>query len=134
MTHRFSFLSGYPPIICSRSIRWIGGLLLVYSCVSCATAIPSSPSEKKPWSAGLLKFYQDVISPIDGDRCPMVPTCSAYTYEAIEKHGWFMGWIMGCDRLIRCGGDELDVSEITVRGVERHCLDPVSANDTWWGK
>lgn len=73
-----------------------------------------------------------MISPVDGDRCSMVPSCSDYALQAIEKHGFLMGWIMGCDRLMRCGHDELYRSETLVRGGEVYCVDPVSNNDFWW--
>lgn len=70
---------------------------------------------------------------MDGDRCEMIPSCSAYTAEVVDKHGWFMGWIMGCDRLIRCGGDETRFVEIMVRGDNnRYYHDSVEANDFWW--
>ncbi|MBF0228460.1 MAG: membrane protein insertion efficiency factor YidD [Desulfamplus sp.] len=59
----------------------------------------------------LFKFYSDYISPADGERCGMYPSCSGYGEEAIKKHGLFMGWIISCDRLIRCGRDEVNISK-----------------------
>ncbi|NLE08311.1 MAG: membrane protein insertion efficiency factor YidD, partial [Dehalococcoidales bacterium] len=35
-------------------------------------------------------------------RCRFLPTCSQYTYEAIEKYGLFKGVWLGCNRLARC--------------------------------
>ena len=35
----------------------------------------------------LLTFYQKVIGPVNGGRCPMYPTCSQYSVLAIRKHG-----------------------------------------------
>lgn len=80
----------------------------------------------------MFKFYRDYISSADGDRCPMSPSCSAYGEQAIRKHGIFMGWIMTCDRLIRCGRDEVHLSETVESGAKRLTLDPVEANDFWW--
>jgi putative component of membrane protein insertase Oxa1/YidC/SpoIIIJ protein YidD len=92
---------------------------------------PGSTKEAEGGS-GLLGFYRNHLSPVDGDRCPMVPGCSAYAGECARKHGAFAGWIMACDRLMRCGRDELRLSPNvwTVKG--RRCLDTVSANDFWW--
>lgn len=38
-----------------------------------------------------------------GERfCRFHPTCSAYTYEAIERYGVARGSFMGLKRIIRC--------------------------------
>jgi hypothetical protein len=79
-----------------------------------------------------IKFYQKHISGIDGDRCPMYPHCSGYSAQAIQKHGFLVGWIMSCDRLLRCGRDEVRLSpHIKING-RKLTFDPVSANDFWW--
>ncbi|WP_022663771.1 membrane protein insertion efficiency factor YidD [Desulfospira joergensenii] len=81
-----------------------------------------------------IRFYQEHISPIDGARCPMHPTCSEYAGKAIQKHGPVLGWIMACDRLVRCGRDEVRLSRhVWVRG-ETKVFDPVENNDFWWFK
>ena len=89
-------------------------------------------SEKK--SSALIQpvlFFKKYISPIDGSRCPMFPSCSQYCLDAIEKHGILKGWVMSCDRLLRCGRDEVKLSpRIWVKGV-KHCFDPVDNNDFW---
>ncbi|MEA2061978.1 MAG: membrane protein insertion efficiency factor YidD [Thermodesulfobacteriota bacterium] len=88
-----------------------------------------SDKENQPF---LLRFYKKYISPADGDRCPMDPGCSLYAARAFEKHGFLMGWVMACDRLLRCGRDEMDVSPPIIRNGKQYCYDPVSANDFWW--
>lgn len=50
----------------------------------------------------LIRCYQRLISPILGNHCRFFPTCSAYTYEAIEKHGFLKGTLMGSKRLFKC--------------------------------
>jgi putative membrane protein insertion efficiency factor len=50
----------------------------------------------------LLRCYKSVLSPILGKHCRFYPTCSTYTYEAIEKYGVLKGMILGTKRLLRC--------------------------------
>jgi putative membrane protein insertion efficiency factor len=50
----------------------------------------------------LIKLYQLTLSPLFGTRCRFLPTCSAYTYEAIERYGFFRGASLGVRRLLRC--------------------------------
>jgi putative membrane protein insertion efficiency factor len=78
-----------------------------------------------------IKFYQDYISRVDGNRCPMHPTCSQYCIEAFKKHGTFLGWIMCSDRLIRCGRDERKLSDPVLIDGQKRSYDPVSNNDFW---
>ncbi len=81
-----------------------------------------------------VRFYRKVISPVDSNRCAMTPTCSSYSISAIKKHGALMGWIMTCDRLLRCGRDEVRLSKkkYGISG-RRYSYDPVENNDFWWG-
>ena len=50
-------------------------------------------------SIKLIRFYQKYISK---GTCMFVPTCSQYTLEAIIKHGFFKGTILGLKRIVRC--------------------------------
>ncbi|MDA3918398.1 MAG: membrane protein insertion efficiency factor YidD [Deltaproteobacteria bacterium] len=50
----------------------------------------------------LIKFYQYFISPLTGQNCRYVPTCSAYAIEAIEKHGSLKGTALAVKRVLRC--------------------------------
>lgn len=50
----------------------------------------------------LIRFYQLFISPVLGSNCRYLPTCSAYTMEAIEKWGALRGLWLGIKRLSRC--------------------------------
>jgi len=49
----------------------------------------------------VIYFHQRVISPADGPRSHFKPSSSTYMLQAIRKHGFFKGYIMGCDRLLR---------------------------------
>ena len=81
---------------------------------------------------GVLRFYREIISPVDGDRCPMHPSSSEYAARAIEKHGLVLGWIMACDRIQRCGRDTVTLAPKVLINNEPHAHDPVEANDFWW--
>lgn len=50
----------------------------------------------------LIRFYKLFISPILGRNCRFYPTCSDYTYQAIEKYGLFKGMLLGIRRILRC--------------------------------
>ena len=79
-----------------------------------------------------LRFLTGIITRADGERCPIAPTCSAYSVQAIQKHGLLKGWIMTSDRLMRCGRDELRLSDTVMINGRKHSHDPVSNNDFWW--
>ena len=51
---------------------------------------------------GLIRFYKRFISPALPPSCIYYPTCSQYTYEAIEKYGILRGSWMGFLRILRC--------------------------------
>ncbi len=50
----------------------------------------------------LIRLYQRFLSPMLGSSCIYTPTCSHYTYEAIEKHGALRGGWLGIKRIARC--------------------------------
>lgn len=56
----------------------------------------------KKIALALIRFYQRFISPALPPSCRFYPTCSHYTYEAIEKYGLFKGGWMGVKRVARC--------------------------------
>jgi putative membrane protein insertion efficiency factor len=50
----------------------------------------------------LIRGYKTLLSPVLGQHCRYHPSCSMYTYEAIEKYGLLKGMILGTKRLLRC--------------------------------
>jgi len=59
----------------------------------------------------LIRFYQKFISPLFPPSCRYNPTCSQYTFEAVQKYGVLKGLFLGIKRILRCnpffpGGDD----------------------------
>jgi len=51
-----------------------------------------------------IRVYQSAISPLlGGGKCRFYPSCSEYTIEALTKHGFFYGSLLGLRRICRCG-------------------------------
>ncbi|MBC2851106.1 membrane protein insertion efficiency factor YidD [Cetobacterium sp. 8H] len=50
----------------------------------------------------IIRFYQKYISIFLGKNCIFQPTCSKYTYDAIEIHGILKGSYLGIKRILRC--------------------------------
>ncbi len=62
-----------------------------------------------------IKGYKFIISPILGNSCRYLPTCSEYSIEALKTFGFFKGLFMGIKRILSChpikflgGGEGLD--------------------------
>ncbi|MBK0391346.1 membrane protein insertion efficiency factor YidD [Ramlibacter algicola] len=51
---------------------------------------------------GLVKGYRLVLSPWLGSACRFTPTCSAYSLEALERHGAGWGSYLTLARIARC--------------------------------
>jgi len=56
----------------------------------------------KRLALGLIRLYQLTISRVKPSSCRYFPTCSQYTYEAIERFGFIKGVWLGMKRLARC--------------------------------
>jgi putative membrane protein insertion efficiency factor len=56
----------------------------------------------KTVALALLRFYKRFISPALPSACRFEPTCSVYTYQAIEKYGVIKGGWLGVKRIARC--------------------------------
>lgn len=49
-----------------------------------------------------IRLYQKFMSPVFSASCRFVPSCSKYTYGAIEKYGAIRGGWLGIKRIVRC--------------------------------
>ena len=52
-----------------------------------------------------IGFYQNYISGIRGQTCPMHPSCSRYAIDSFRNNNFFNAFLLTSDRLIRCGHD-----------------------------
>jgi len=50
----------------------------------------------------LVKGYRLLLSPWLGSACRFTPTCSAYSLEALQRHGAAGGSYLTLARLVRC--------------------------------
>ena len=90
-----------------------------------ATTLSAHPSFEEPWGKdsglkkppaakeapkhslatrvadSIIRFHQEVISPVDGPRSSFRPTSSRYMQLAMHRYGFVKGFLMGCDRLLR---------------------------------
>ena len=51
---------------------------------------------------GLIRVYQHTLSHVFAGSCRFYPSCSQYTYEAIERYGPLRGGWLGMRRILRC--------------------------------
>ena len=50
----------------------------------------------------IIKIYQYFISPLLGNRCRFLPTCSEYFIEALKTQGLKNGIVLGTKRILKC--------------------------------
>ncbi len=50
----------------------------------------------------MISFYRKFISPLKPAVCRFYPTCSAYSYQAIEKYGVGKGLYLSVRRILKC--------------------------------
>lgn len=70
----------HPVVRAGTALRRLPGLLLV----------------------GLLRIYQNVISPLTPPTCRYYPSCSSYALLAVQRHGALRGTWLAVRRLGRC--------------------------------
>jgi putative component of membrane protein insertase Oxa1/YidC/SpoIIIJ protein YidD len=94
-------------------------------------AAPSPTTHEKKHSLPVkvaehvIRFHQQVISPVDGPRSHFFPSSSQYMLLAMQKHGFIEGYLMGCDRLLR-ENDDAWVYRTILIGDKLYKYDPVN--------
>lgn len=87
----------------------------------------SNPSIATRFADLVIKFHQEVISPVDGPRSHYRPSSSQYMQQAIHNYGFLKGFIMGCDRLLRENDEEWVYRTIQYEG-KLYKYDPAKEN------
>ena len=49
-----------------------------------------------------IKAYKYLISPLLGNSCRYLPTCSEYSIDALKEYGFFKGLFMSLKRVLSC--------------------------------
>ena len=49
-----------------------------------------------------IKGYKFIISPLLGNSCRYLPTCSEYSIEALKTFGFFKGVYLSLKRILSC--------------------------------
>ncbi|NGX56136.1 MAG: putative membrane protein insertion efficiency factor [Candidatus Anoxychlamydiales bacterium] len=75
----------------------------------------------------VIVFHQKVLSPVDGPRSHFRPTSSRYMQLAMQRYGFFKGYIMGCDRLLRENKEAWVYRKIVIDNIE-YKFDPAFEN------
>tara|TARA_Y100000991_G_scaffold10319_1_gene7264 strand:+ start:116 stop:340 length:225 start_codon:yes stop_codon:yes gene_type:complete len=56
----------------------------------------------KNMAISFINLYKYLISPLLGNNCRYLPTCSEYTKESIIKYGVVKGFWLGLKRIAKC--------------------------------
>jgi putative component of membrane protein insertase Oxa1/YidC/SpoIIIJ protein YidD len=89
-------------------------------------AFQEKPSLLTRIADSVIRFHQEIISPIDGPRSHYRPSSSRYMQLAMSRYGFVKGYVMGCDRLLR-ENDEKWVYQKTFDGEFSYKFDPAIA-------
>ena len=50
----------------------------------------------------MIRLYQLFISPLLGQNCRYLPTCSEYSVKSLKEHGLLSGSILSIKRISKC--------------------------------
>lgn len=64
--------------------------------------MPQKPSVPAQILLILQKIYKITLSPLIGNQCRYLPTCSEYGAQCVRKHGAWIGSWMAFARVCRC--------------------------------
>ena len=50
----------------------------------------------------IINIYKYFFSPLLGNKCRFLPSCSDYCIECFKEHGFFKGLYLSLKRIIKC--------------------------------
>ena len=50
----------------------------------------------------IIKIYQLILSPVLGNNCRYLPTCSQYFIDSLKEFGFIKGCVLGTKRILSC--------------------------------
>ena len=50
----------------------------------------------------IINIYKYFFSPLLGNKCRFLPSCSDYCAECLEEHGFLKGILLSFKRIIKC--------------------------------
>ncbi len=50
----------------------------------------------------IIKLYKLILSPLLGNNCRYLPTCSIYFIDSLNEYGLIKGILQGTKRILRC--------------------------------
>jgi putative component of membrane protein insertase Oxa1/YidC/SpoIIIJ protein YidD len=91
------------------------------------TKTATNPSVATRMADAVIRFHQQVLSPVDGPRSHFRPSSSQYMHLAMHRYGFLKGYLMGCDRLLRENNDMWVYRTIEIDG-QLYKYDPAKIN------
>lgn len=80
-----------------------------------------------------IKLFQKYISPVDGARCNMYPTCSAYALQSTRRYGPLLGTFIFVDRLYH-ESDSVEHQQPIIKHGHIRYYDSLERNTFWWAR
>ena len=80
-----------------RTVTCVLMCLFLFACAHAIDVQTENERRNAPFST-MIAFYRGPLNHLEAVRsgeCPMYPSCSEYSLQAVRKHGWLQGWIMG---------------------------------------
>ena len=50
----------------------------------------------------IIKIYKYLLSPLLGNKCRFLPSCSDYFIDSLKMHGFLKGSYYGFKRILKC--------------------------------
>ena len=132
--HRRFIMIRYPSIGIVIGSTLFCSFILLSACAhrSYLAEPPDRETDLFSLSVALYQGPLNHLSAVRSSDCPMYPSDSAYSRQAVQKHGPIIGWVMAMDRWMRCGRDETRLSPPILVNGHWKTFDPLTFNDFWW--